>query len=344
MMRRLTVLVFGGVRALGRVRVRVMAWLSFLASFLRRPSQIVARWPEGAVALGPRVAIFVHWDGNGAVQEPVRHYLRALREAGLSIVFVSNAGKLREDAWAALRGLCDMALLRRNIGYDFGAMREGLEACALPRPETEMVLIVNDSVYGPLAPLDETLAKIDFDAADVWGATESWQRRYHLQSFFLVAGRRALESAAWRRFWSRVRPVKSKAWVIWHYEIGLTRRLIAAGLRCSAIWPYLEMLHDLDISLLELEEIKDPLLASRKIHANRIRLAAVGRNPLNPSADLWRQLLRARFPFIKRELLLKNPTGIEDVSDWRDAVAEVFGTDTGFIERDMQRTLRNRTP
>jgi hypothetical protein len=86
------------------------------------------------------------------------------------------------------------------------------------------------------------------------------------------------------------------------------------------------------------------LLASRKIHANRIRLGAARRVALNPTSDLWRQLLRARFPFIKRELLLKNPTGIEDVSDWRDAVAEVFGTDTGFIERDMQRTLRNRTP
>lgn len=343
-MRRLAYLLGQVGGAVETLRVGVVSWLSFLASFLRKPSQIVTRWPEGDVALGPRVAIFVHWDGRGAVHEPVRHYLRALRQAGLSIVFVSNAGKLRDDAWATLRELCDVVLVRRNIGYDFGAMREGLEACALPRPNTEMVLIVNDSVYGPLAPLDEMLARIDFNAADVWGAAESWQRRYHLQSFFLAAGRKALESKAWKQFWSRVRPVQSKPWVIWHYEIGLTRKLIASGLRCAAIWSYQDVVRDVDTSLLEEDEFKDPLFASRKIHANRIRQANVGRRPLNPTADLWRQMLRARFPFIKRELLLKNPSGIEDLVDWRDVVGEVFGTDIGFIERDLQRALRNRAP
>jgi hypothetical protein len=343
-MRRIAAIFVRAGQLLDAVRVRAMAWLSFFGSFLRSPRQIVKRWPENDVPLGPRVAIFVHWDGRGNVHEPVRHYLKALREAGLSIVFVSNAGKLRQESWAALRELCDIVLLRRNIGYDFGAMREGLDACALPRPETEMVLIVNDSVYGPLAPLDETLAKIDFAQADVWGATESWQRRYHLQSFFLAAGRNALESEAWKRFWSRVRPVKSKFWVIREYEIGLTRRLITAGLRCAAIWSYKDVVRDVDLTLLEEAEYADALFASRKIHANRIRLATVGRHPLNPTSDLWRQMLRARFPFIKRELLLKNPSGIEDVVDWRDVVADVFGADIGYIERDLQRVIRNRAP
>ncbi len=332
------------LRVLNRGRLHAQSWLALLASLPRSPSQIVARWPEADAPLGPRVAIFVHWDGRGAVREPVRHYLEALRAAGLSIVFVSNAGRLRADAWASLRELCDIVLLRRNIGYDFGAMREGLEACGLPRRDTEMVLIVNDSVYGPLAPLDETLARIDFTVADLWGATESWQRRYHLQSFFLAAGRRALDSEAWKRFWSHVRPVRSKTWVIRHYEVGLTGAMLAGGLRCAAIWPYRDTVGGVDISALTAADSKDPLLASRRIHTNRIRMASVGRQPLNPAADLWRQLLRARFPFIKRELLVKNPSGIEDLVDWRDEVADAFGTDIGFIERDLQRALRNRTP
>jgi lipopolysaccharide biosynthesis protein len=344
MMRRLGVPLSVAWQILDRVWLRVLSWFSFLASLLRQPSQIEARWPEAEATLGPRVAIFVHWDRRGAVQEPVRHYLRALRQAGLSIVFVSNSGKLRQDAWDALHELCDIVLVRRNIGYDFGAMREGLEVCALPRPETEMVLIVNDSVYGPLAPLDETLDKIDFAAADIWGATESWQRRYHLQSFFLAVGRKALESEAWKRFWSQVRPIKSKTWVIRHYEVGLTGRMLAGGLRCAAIWPYQTMLRAVDASLLEQEEIKDPLVASRKFHVNRVRIATVRRRPLNPTADLWRQMLRARFPFLKRELLVKNPSFIEDVADWRDVVAEVFGADIGFIERDLQRAMRDTTP
>lgn len=344
MIRRTAIALGSSARALNRARRYAGTWLAFLASLPRSPRQIVARWPEGEAALGPRVAIVVHWDRRGRLSEPVRHYLAALRTAGLSIVLVSNAGKLTADAWDAARASADVVLVRRNIGYDFGAMREALEACALPRLDTEMVLIVNDSLYGPLAPLDEALGRIDFAEADFWGATESWQRRYHLQSFFLAAGRAALDSRAWKRFWSGVRPIRSKSWVIRHYEVGLTGALLAGGLRCAAIWPYRGLAGGIDLSLLEGEETKDPVIASRRIHTNRIRLATAGRQPLNPTADLWRQLLSQRFPFIKRELLVKNPTGIEDVSDWRDVVAETFGSDVGFIERDLQRALRDRTP
>ena len=68
------------------------------------------------------------------------------------------------------------------------------------------------------------------------------------------------------------------------------------------------------------------------------------RTPLNPTSDLWRQLLAARFPFIKRELLRDNPTRVPDVVEWRDVVAEIAETSLAPIERDLQRTLRNRTP
>lgn len=332
-----------GLHALNRARRYAGSWIALVASLPRSPHQIAARWPEGEATLGPRVAILVHWDRRGRLGEPVRHYLAALREAGLSVVLVSNAGRLTADAWEAARALADVVIVRRNIGYDFGAMREGLEACGLPRADTEMVLIVNDSLYGPLAPLSETLARIDFTQADFWGATESWQRRYHLQSFFLAAGRRALDSVAWKRFWAGVRPIRSKSWVIRRYEVGLTGALLAGGLSCAAIWPYPALASALDLDLLGIES-RDPVVTSRRIHTNRIRLAAAARRPLNPTADLWRQLLAARFPFIKRELLVKNPSGIEDLSDWRDVVAESLGADIGFIERDLQRALRDRTP
>ena len=84
-----------------------------------------------------------------------------------------------------LQTVCAAVMIRRNVGSDFGAMREGLARLRGPLATVEQLLILNDSVYGPLQPLDEMLAQIDFGVADIWGATESWQRRYHLQSFFL---------------------------------------------------------------------------------------------------------------------------------------------------------------
>ena len=333
---------------------RFLPWLSYLASYLRRPSQIVAVWPEHGIAVGSQVALFVHFDAGGAVRPYVLNYLRALRETGLSLVVVSNSGRLRPEAMAALQTLCDGIIVRRNIGYDFGAMREGVEYLALPRPDTEMVLLVNDSVYGPLQPLGPVLQRIDFAAADIWGLTESWQTQFHLQSFFMAFGRPALTSRAWPEFWGQVRPVSSKWWVILHYEVGLTQHFLRVGLRARALWPYRELVQELpalefpapaeggDVDRDGFPRLMDPIARGRIAHLRHLRGALSVQVPLNPTSDFWRILLRSGFPFIKRELLRKNPTGVGDLADWRDEVQASGGGDLETIERDLQRALRNR--
>jgi hypothetical protein len=293
--------------------------------------------------------VFVHWDGAGAVRDHVLRYVAALQEAGYSVAFVSNAGKLRPAALAALKPLCAAVLVRRNIGYDFGAMREGIHVLGLPRTNTEQLLLVNDSVYGPVTPMTDMLARINFDEADFWGATESWQGRYHLQSYFLAFGPTAMGSKPWRDFWRSVRPVPSKTWVIFRYEIGITQRLLRGGLRCRAIWPYPELVKQVDPTLLSEGAVEglvstDPIVNVRKLHARRIRDAAVARKPLNPTSDLWRQLLLAGYPFLKRELLRDNPTEVSDVADWRDVVVQMLGGDPTLIDRDLQRVLKNQAP
>ena len=326
-----------------------LSWVEFALSFLRSPRQILSAWPEGEVKLGPRVAVFIHFDGAGAVREHTLHYVRALHAAGLSVLFVTNSGKLRPEAMAALQPICAGIVIRRNIGYDFGAMREGLTHLGLPRADTEMVVLANDSIYGPFGPLDDMIARIDFAEADIWGATDSWQRRYHVQSYFLAAGRTALESKAWREFWDKIRPVKSKTWVVNNYEVGLSQQMLRGGLRLSSIWRYHELVRDVNASWLmrpRKENVAgaqsgEPIREMRFVHAHRIRYNVVARRPLNPTSDLWRQLLRAGFPFIKRELLRDNPSEVADISEWRDEVERKFGPVPIAIDRDLQRAMRN---
>jgi lipopolysaccharide biosynthesis protein len=328
---------------------RVMSRVALLASLLSRPNQAVSTWPAPDAALGADVAIFVHFDRAGAVRPYVLNYLASLQAAGLSIVFVTNSGRLQADALAALQALCAGVLVRRNVGYDFAAMREAMEHFSLPRANTRMLLLANDSVYGPLRPLGDVMARLDFTAADLWGATESWQHRYHLQSYFMAIGRAALSHPAWPAFWRRVRPVNSKHWVISRYEVGLSQAMLRAGLRCAALWPYHDIVRLVDqVPLNEEDEADerflDPMERARRKAASRISLSAVARRPLNPTADLWRQLLKAGFPFLKRELLRENPAKVPDVTDWREVAQQTLGADISLIELDLQRVMRNRAP
>lgn len=334
-----------------RAALNLIRWAGFelggllgvAASRLRTLPQIASAWPAGPVHLGPRVALFVHFDGQGRVRRYVLDYLAALRAAELDIVFVTNSGRLEPAAQAQLQQLCATVIVRRNVGYDFCAMKDGLQHLGLPRANTQLLVIANDSVYGPWRPIREVLDRIDFGRADLWGATESWQRRYHLQSFFLVAGRAAMTSDAWRSFWQGVRPVQSKHWVVSRYEVGLTQHLLNAGLRCAALWPYQALLHGVDGALLATEKpTEDPFLAVRRIHIGRIRNAVVKRQPLNPTAELWRELIEAGFPFLKRELLRDNPARVADIADWRDVVRTHMPADISATELDLQRVLRNR--
>jgi lipopolysaccharide biosynthesis protein len=216
--------------------------LARLVGRIRRRRQIVSIWPEGEITLGPRVAVFMHFDGHGQVRTQVQRYLEELRRNGRSIVFVSNSETPAPTAMAVAQRLCDAVIMRRNIGYDFGAWADALDALGLPRAGTEEIIFANDSVLGPLLPLGDILRRLDYAHADVWGLTESWQQQHHLQSYFLAFGPAALAAPAFQKFWASVRPVPLKIFIVRAYEVGITQAMRKGGLRCEALWPYHELL------------------------------------------------------------------------------------------------------
>ena len=325
---------------------------AILIGRLRRQRQILSVWPAGEIALGPRLVLFMHFDSRGVVRQQLLDYMRDLAENGREIVFVTNAGKLRPEAMQALQGLCAAIIIRRNIGYDFGAWADAIHELGLPRAGTEELILVNDSVFGPLLPLGDVLRRLDYGKAEIWGLTESWQVRYHLQSFFLAFGPAALRSRAFTKFWGNVRPVPAKSYIVKAYEIGFTQAMVKGSLRCAALWTYEKLIklvnRDELEKLIQAEETElgraDPIQITRKLQVLRIRDAVARRVALNPTSDLWRQLLLSGFPFIKRELLRDNPTKVEDVGDWVEIVRETLAADPDPILIDLRTMLKDRAP
>ena len=180
--------------------------------------------------------------------------------------------------------------------------------------------------------------------ADVWGITDSWERRYHLQSFFLLFRRAAVQSPAFAQFWSTVGYVQSKGWIIRKYELGLTRAFEAGGLRCRALFPYRVAV----AALLEamrnggLQRHLD-LVPGQKKYIHAIRDYAGRGVPLNGTHYLWDYLIeRMGCPFLKRELLRDNPMGIPFIRHWAQVVRSVNSYDTAVIDRHLALALHDR--
>jgi hypothetical protein len=336
----------------GIVKWAIISRLARLAALFRSPRQILSSWPE-VPALSPRIAIFMHFDRRGRVSPTAIFYIKELIAGGYCVVFVTNPGRLTPEGEAELRKLCVAIFIGRNIGYDFGAWRDVIEKLTLPAQDTRELVILNDSMYGPLRPLSAMLARIDYTQADIWGLTESWQHRYHMQSFFLGFGAKALQSPAFAEFWRDVRPAPFKTFIVREYEIGLTQKMLKAGLRCRTIWPYDALVNQVASAqmleaLARAERLKlaraDPIILSRKRQITRIRAASAHQIALNPSADLWRQLLLGGFPFIKRELLRKNPSHVEDIGDWVTVLRDELGLDPEPVLAELRGGLKNRAP
>jgi hypothetical protein len=297
------------------IQARIAASLPF--GLLRSPHQVLEHWTAPDQLLGEKVALFVHFDAAGRVAPAARDFIASLAEAGLDVVFVTNSEQILEEARDFLRRHCAAILIRRNIGYDFGAWRDALDTLGLPRPETRAIFLVNDSVYGPFADLKPLIAAIDFERADLWGATESWQHRYHLQSFFLGCGEAVIRGQAWRDFWRSASLVDER-------EIERLERIIDE----DHAW-----------------RGQNGRVRAEAIHASHIlRCTRRPTNLLNPSVDLWRQLLQAGYPFLKRELLLRNPTRVADVFEWEEVVSEALKIDPQPLAEEIRRSLGPKLP
>lgn len=263
--------------------------------------------PGRAIPRGGALGLYLHWSPDGRVSEMVLHQLEGWRALGFDMVFVTNT-RMAEADWDRVGEATVLRLARDNIGRDFGAWRDAA-ARALPRFGTpQELLLANDSVLGPIRPLAPLVAAWRAGGEGLFGMTESLGGGPHLQSYALLArGGRAVDLVA--RHLAGYRDRRGKWRVVREGELGLSARARAEGLRCAALFGYARALDAMDA-------------ATRASLGPRFAdAAALDRFPLNPTHHLWRVLVeRMGFPYLKTELVRRNPGGLPGVADWREVV------------------------
>src|SRR5258707_583440 len=144
---------------------------------------------------------------------------------------------------------------------------------------------------------NELLERIRHSSADFVGLTESFERGWHLQSYFVAFKSRALSSVAFREFMESIvcYGENARERVITLYELPYATMMKIAGLTCEAIF--------------------------RKTDFN------------NPTLFHWKHLLESGFPFLKVTLIRDTFPGV-DVADWRQVLA-AQGYDVSLVERTL---------
>jgi lipopolysaccharide biosynthesis protein len=310
--------------------------LSLYGQLWRIPNLVRKRWigadplPDSKLA-----AVFVHYDRDGAIHDYVIHQLRELLATGFRIVFVSNAPKLPPESIDQIAPFCHTILWRFNLGYDFGAYKDGLKSIE-NKEDLNAVLLMNDSVYGPFSRLRDLLADIDRSSTDYWGITDSWQISFHVQSYFILFFPNALRSSAFKKFWRRMPYVNNKGWVIRNGEVKLSRVLAREKLRAKVLAPYWSIAKEMSDRLVNLDITRiEP--ERHRVFLEHLREHLVAGHPLNPGHYFWDVLiLDYKCPFIKRELMSPNPSNVPYSWRWPEVIQRASNYDTSMIWRHLQ--------
>jgi hypothetical protein len=267
-----------------------------------------------------------------------RTLIDAVTRSPFNLVIVSNA-RLTDGLAAELRSKCRLLIERNNIGRDFGGYKDGV-AVVLRRFNVERLVIANDSVFYLREGLDELLAKLD-GPHDLIGVSEVYDHHYHVASFLMSFGRRVVESAAFRDFWRRYKPLGSRRWAIFRGEGDLSAQLLRGGFRPHILYravhlrPYLAddhavmpllplqvrawlagrgearsttLLHKIGVALKWLRGAPRPKPEGADLVIDEV----MGRNQMHAAGLMFRKFLG--LPLIKRDLYYRGVYSLDDLA------------------------------
>ena len=194
-----------------------------------------------------RAAIFMFYDKAGVCDDYVAYYLGEIKTVCEKLVIVSN-GSITPEARDRFLEYVDQGdlVVRENKGFDAwgyraGLMHIGFEGLA----EYDEVLITNDTVFGPVYPLEGIFSEME-EREDLgfWGMTQhpAYEKEdlvtrnnpygyapEHLQTYFVVFRKALLESEIFERFWTKLLPIEEYQEAVGRFETIMTKMFSDEG-------------------------------------------------------------------------------------------------------------------
>lgn len=240
------------------------------------------------------ICLFAFYNPTNTLPLDVQHYLRQLTLCGWQVhLAISGHASLSPDIQDFCQEHAIIPHLRANQGLDFGAWQDLINQGVTEN--ADHILLTNDSVFGPLYPLQPIFRNMMTPKTDIWGMVESFEVNWHLQSWFLCFNHTTFHHPKIQELFSQPFATMNKPDIIRKGELQLGKTLhLIPGLtyQCSGLSPtgFRPFRH---------------------------------RKQINPMHLDWYTLLQSGgVPFIKKELIRDNHFGIFWLNHYRQLLKE----------------------
>lgn len=186
-----------------------------------------------------RLFIFAGYDPAGIVDDAELMYVRALAAQGDVIYVMDSDADAAQIARVQKIPNVIHATGVRHGEYDFGSYKRGYQYARDKNilGNYDVVYMVNNSVYGPLGDMSQTLARMEAKNTDAFGPTvHPNSGGTYIESWFLGMRPSVFATPWFDKFISGVKPQPHKGHVIFLYERGFTNNVVAHGLGFSGLF------------------------------------------------------------------------------------------------------------
>jgi hypothetical protein len=247
------------------------------------------------------VAIYVHWSKDDQVTQHDLHVIDTLSKEFNKVLVICNLNSNQPSKTLRVTNSLENVyfVTRKNEGYDFGAYKFGMKQLRNSSENITELLLMNNSVFLIEESLSGLLSKVRNSDSDITGLTDTYERRPHLQSYFLHFAKEVVQS---QKIWTWFEGLKTnddKQETVDSLEIPLMQELAEFGYKITSIWKF-SILNEFMFSSMAANLMAEFHRESGVTY--RLRSMKKGEFH-NPTHYMWAYLIEMGFPFIKKDLL-----------------------------------------
>src|ERR1700749_813666 len=175
------------------------------------------------------ICLFCSYFNSNNIPNYVQFYVKELARHFTQVVFITNEKKLSGTSLTFLETNKIEPFFVSNEVHDFGMWYKGMLKYNVE--EYDRVGLINDSCI-LFKPLDEYFNWLNNQYLDFAGMTDSDEITYHIQSYFLIINKKAIEPTL--QFFKKHGIQSDRGEVIKIYELVLCNYLQLKGLKAGA--------------------------------------------------------------------------------------------------------------